>query len=1381
MKFKRSKNNRNFIIFLLLTLIHVSFFGQNVKPVFQPLQQGLSHQLVKCILKDSHGYMWFGTNEGLTKYDGINMVVYENDPNDTSSIDHNTVHSIVEDKHRNIWVGTSEGLNLYNREKDNFIRITNLFGYITNTKHIFIKSLFVDNEGRIWIGTIGNGLILYDVQKSKPYYYLHNNLKDLTIGSDYITCILSDKEDNIWIGTQNGLDLLDSKKKYFKHFVHNPADQSSLSSNLVSSLELDSQGNLWIGTTEGGVNKLLKQKEKYTFKHYKHSNNPNSLSNNAIYTLCFDKKRNLWIGTENGGLNCLDINTGKISIYGYEEGRYGGISCNTIPSLYVDNYGILWVGTYNRGINIWDKKNTKFELYQKNTFLKNTLSYNDVTGFAEDTQGNLWITTDGGGIYLFNTQIRKLIKAITKNKNNSIQTNSLMAIIYDSNENVWVGTWKEGIDRLDKNGSKIKNYRIEGVQRIGDNKILCLYEDKHKNIWAGTNGSGLFLYNQISDEFDQVYEKKDPVQLPYLEYVTSIFEDSDNTIWVATLWGLRILNKNDDGSFSFHVFFSSNNPKSISSNRITTIFEDSKKNIWFGTEDKGLNLFNKQDSSFTVFQKQDGLPNNSIKGILEDKDGNLWISTNKGITKFNPVIKTFKNYTKEDGLNSDQFYLNSCIKTKNGEFYFGGNNGFNAFYPGNIKENMLVPKLCLTDFKIFNKSVPIGEKGSPLKKHISLTDKITLLYNQNSFTIEFVALNYTRSSQNQYAYILEGLESDWNYVGHKRSANYTFINPGTYIFKVKGSNNDGIWNNIPITLKITILPPYWKTIWAYLLYIFVFVSLLYLFIKLWITRVKQLQILELNRMKLHFFTNMSHELRTPLSLILSPLEEIISLFSLKKDLRRQLLLIYKNADRLFRIVNQLMDFNKAEDDKLNIIVKLGDIVKFLREISGFYNDEAKRRQIEYLFISDFDKIDAWFDADKLEKIILNLLSNAFKYTPDGGKVKIKIEKSSQVNNEKKYHDKPTTGYVKISIINNGKGIPNKFIDKVFDRFFQIPEENGTSKASTGIGLFLTKNLVELHHGKITVTSEEYKETSFMVFLPLGNTLFKQEEIFSQPVEEYSSSLKLLSENNLGGLQNHIPLERVPVILIVEDNFELMQYMTSRFSKSYKLLQARDGESGYKIAVEHIPDLIISDIIMSNTSGIELCKNIKENILTSHIPFIFLTAKAALNDKIEGVETGADAYITKPFNIHYLEATINNLIKTRHKLFQRFSQEAYMLPKEISNNTLDQEFLKKILKYIEDNITNKELSVENLASHLLISRGHTWRKIKSLTGQNANNFIRIIRLKKSIKLMESGEFNISEIAYKVGFTSPAYFAKCFKEEYGITPSEFIANFNEKAYE
>ncbi|HEY4784685.1 MAG TPA: two-component regulator propeller domain-containing protein [Bacteroidales bacterium] len=1348
-------------ILLILIIIGVSAWGQSPKPIFQSIQQGLSNQLIQCILEDSKGFMWIGTTDGLNKFDGSNFVIYENSSSDTNSISHNSINAIIEDRETNIWVGTADGLNLYNRNRDNFINIR-----IPNIDKICVNALCSDDIGNIWVGTIGNGVIFYDRKHSKFSFFAHNDLDINTISSDFITSIVIDKLQNILIGTSRGLDLLNKDHKGFSHFTYTP-DNNSLSNNFVNTLYLDNHGMLWIGTQGGGLNKLLTDDHKFSFQHYLHDSNTNSLSNNNILSICQDKKDNLWIGTDNGGLNCFNSKTGIFNCFHPEDGNPKGLSSNSIHSLYYDRNNIIWIGTHNHGLNFIDEKFEKFELFQKNSLSKNSIQNNDVTGFTEDSEGNIWIATDGGGISKFDIHTRTITKTINQSPSSHLSNNYIQTIICDRKENLWVGTWNGGIDCFNKSGVKIKNYKVEGLQKTGDNRIRFLYEDRQMNIWAGTSGSGLFLFNPVTDKFVQIVDHLGPAGAPVIAFVNSILEDSQNNIWIGTTNGLIRLKKSDRNEFLFSKYTEGNSPKSISSNRITVIFEDSRKNLWFGTYEKGLSLLQKKDNAFINFQKHDGLPSNSIKGILEDKNGNLWISTTKGISKFNPDSKTFRNYTREDGLNSDEFHSNSCLKLRSGEFFFGGINGFNAFYPDRIKDNTLIPPIYLTDLKIFNKSAPIGSEGSPLQKHISETKKIVLSYKQNSFTIEFIALNYTRSSQNQYAYILEGLEKDWNYVGHKRSATYTYINPGTYVFKVIGSNNDGFWNKTPTTLEITILPPFWKTIWAYILYYLVFLSLLFAFIRLSVIRAKQSQLLELDKMKLDFFTNISHEIRTPLTLILSPLENLVSSNKIEAELKSQLTLIYRNADRLFRLVNELMDFSKTEDSELNVLVQPGDIVKFTKEVFEFYNEEARQKRINYQFISNEEKLEIWFDRDKVEKVILNLLSNAFKFTSSEGNITVEVDKTI-IDHKNKAKE-----YARISVIDDGIGISQKFIDKIFDRFYQSPEGKGISHTGTGIGLALSKNLVKLHHGRIEVTSERFKRTCFSVYLPLGNSHFTKDEIITDPSDiSKSNSSPYPDEINVSSTKS------ASVILLVEDNFDLRKYIVSRLSDKYKILEAENGEDGYTIATKEVPDLIISDIIMPRMSGIELCKKMKEELATSHIPIILLTAKITLEEKIEGVQTGADVYITKPFHIRFLEATIKNLIETRLKLYQRFSQEVFIMPREISNNTLDQEFMARTIDFIEKNISNEELIVKDLASHLLLSHSQTYRKIKALTGQTVPELIRSVRLKMAIKLMETGKYNISEIGFKVGFTSPAYFTRCFREQYGKPPSEYLSELNKK---
>jgi signal transduction histidine kinase/ligand-binding sensor domain-containing protein/DNA-binding response OmpR family regulator len=1351
------KRGNYYVITAIVIFLFINTLGhaQNRRFSFQSLKPGISHQTVQKILMDQKGFMWFGTQDGLNKFDGSNFVIYENIPGDTCSLSNNTITALYEDKNGTIWIGTTNGLSLYNREKDNFSNIK-----LPNVDKTTVQAICADPFGNIWLGTNDYGLVQFNPQKNSFKFYNPNDSDNITISSYYVSDIVIDNQQNIWVGTSNGLDLLDNKGKILYHFKHS-TDNNSLSNNNVNTLFWDKDETLWIGTNGGGLDKLTVSNGKYFFQHYRQGSNSKGLSNNNILSVCQDKKGNLWIGPENGGLNCFDPTTETFTIYHTEDGNPNSISGNSIKALYCDRNNTVWIGTYLRGCNYIDEKSEKFELYQRNFASKNALPHNSVTGFAEAANGNIWIATDGGGVAEFDLRSRKINRIINQSPDMSWSNSYVQTILYDKNENLWVGSWNGGIDRFDKSGAKIRNYRIEGIQKIGDNKVKYLYQDKQENIWAGTHGSGLFIYDTKVDGFVQVNDRLGSNNSPAIAYVTTIQQDSHDNIWIGTLYGLFLMKRNSTNGFDFTKFSEGNAPNSLNSSRITVIFEDSRRNLWLGTLDNGLNLLNKKDNSFTHFLKQDGLSGNSIKGILEDNAGNLWISTTKGISKFNPQSKRFRNYTKEDGLCSDQFQTNSCLKTKNGEFFFGGINGFNAFIPEQVKENNLIPPVYLTDFKLFNKSAQIGAKDSPLKKHIGETGKITLAYYQNSFTIDFVAINYTHSSQNQYAYILEGLENEWNNAGHTSTATYSYLKPGTYLFKVKGSNNDGAWNNSPTTLEIIILPPFWKTVWAYMLYSLALLSLLLLLIKSYTTRVKQQQQLQLDKMKLDFFTNITHEIRTPLTLILSPLETLVTSATIDIEIKNKLVLIYKNADRLFQMVNELMDFSKTESRELKILTQESDIINFTNDIFECFREQAHQKKIDYQFLSNEERMDVGFDPDKLETVFMNLLSNAFKFTPPEGKISVTVEKATLRDRNK------TREYAKILVADNGIGISQKFIKKVFDRFYQSPDAKGLALTGTGIGLALSKNLVKLHHGKIEVVSEPYKRTCFSVYIPLGQSHFNKNEIRSTPSDiSISVPSTNIAETNIHSPQN------APVVLIVEDNYDLRKYIVSQLSALYNILEANDGEEGYSLAINETPDLIISDVVMPKMSGIELCAKVKENIATSHIPLILLTAKVSVDDKIDGIQTGADAYITKPFHIRILEATIKNLIDSRNKLYQKFGQKGFTIPKELSNNTLDHDFLAKAIRFIEEHISNEELIVKDLASHLLLSNSQTYRKLKALTGQTVPELVRSVRLKMAVKLMETGMYNISEIGFKVGFTSPAYFSRCFREQYGMPPSKYL---------
>ena len=1338
----------------------------NVK--FQKVNDGLSNQNVKCILKDRKGFMWFGTSGGLNRFDGTQFYIFENDLDNTASLNNKSVNALLEDRQGDLWIGTNNGVCRYNREKNRFEPIE-IFG---EQDIMNIRTLLEDHLGRLWIGTFGNGLYRYDRKKNELINFVPRAGQSSSIGTKFIISLIQDTNQRIWVGTREGLYLFHPNDDSFEAISIFNQSSSNKAFYEICDMSIDQDGNLWIGTYGQGVVKLSYSEGKFHWIAYNKSNSPNSLSNNHVLAIMHDRKGNLWIGTENGGLNLKRKGSEQFEHFFSEDGNPLGIVSNSIWSLYEDDIGLLWIGTFNKGVCLINENYYKFDLYQRNCFINQTLVSNYVRAFAEDTKGNLWIATDGNGICYFDTKNRRFSEPIN---NNTLASKALLTVVCDHNQQLWVGTWGGGVDRYDAKGKKIRNYNIEGIPSYGRNNTMILFIDRHNVIWAGSSGSGLFYYQPSTDQFIRVIDDTNKTHLTVNSYVNAIFEDSEGLLWIGTSYGLACIERDAKGQFIFEGYDPTNQPNSINSYAINTIFEDSKQKLWIGTEN-GLNHYNRIEKNFTSYRKSDGLPNNIIKGILEDNQHCLWISTNKGISKFDPGTGIFKNFSKDDGLIANEFYANSCIKTSKGEFFFGGNEGFNAFYPDQIKLNDQIPPVYLTDFKLFNNPVEIGVKESPLEKSIEETVQITLKHNQNSFSIGYVAVNYTHSSKNQYTYFLEGFDKEWNYVGSRRMAHYTNLNPGKYVFRVKGSNNDGIWNEQPTSLKINIKKPYYKTIWAYIV-IMAMVTGLFLFIfrlliiqltqaeKLKLEQVHSSRIEELGRIKINFFADISHELRNPLSLIIAPLEQLVDNTSIGEKAKDKLQLVYNNAQRLYTLLDELMDFTKSEEHNLKMAVAKGKLSITCHELYNHFSDEAYRRHIDYRFETSDDQMEVFFDKNKLEKIIINLLSNAFKYTPDNGCIKIKVDSTpiSGIDGIQPEGEQ----YARIRVIDNGSGISPKYIDRVFDRFFQSPEKDSKMQTGSGIGLALVKSLVELHHGKVFVTSEKWKETCFTVLLPLGYEHYSPEDML---------------ENSLTLNSNHLPVNgdkpilqgqgQIPLVLLVEDNEELRGYLSSELSFNYRIMEAADGAKGWELAIQNNPDLVISDIVMPILSGTELCHMIKGNLQTSHIPVVLLTSKSTTENKIDGIESGADAYITKPFNLGHLDVTVRKLIETRHKLYQRFSQDVYMMPKEMSCNELDQKFLKQAISYIEKNATEHEITVESLSAHLLMSRNNVYRKIKSLTGQAATEFIRTVKLKMTLKDFEEGKLSIAEIAFKAGFASPAYFAKCFKNQFGKLPSETI---------
>jgi signal transduction histidine kinase/ligand-binding sensor domain-containing protein/DNA-binding response OmpR family regulator len=1364
------------LLFLQLIFWSDFVYGQYQNPTFVPVApEVLSNSLVRCIYKDSRGFIWFGTETGLVRYDGTNAFKYEHSPDDKRSIPYNAINAIIEDSSHNLLIGTAQGLVLYNRERDNFFNLDSIAGNKNFLNNRYITALSNDAEGKIWIGTHGDGINVYDPKTFTFTYVYDAKSGDVSPTTNYITCFL--QVGNImWVGTKGGLRLFktnDASK------VSSPVQDKSVTSNEITQVKRDPFGNMWLATADGQIIEMVEKGGAYSLKRTV-LGQAFRRAGSTILILSPDRIGNLWFGGQNAGLNYMDAKTHAITRYFSEEDDVKKIPTNSVRSVYIDDMGITWIGTYNKGAYLIDNNAKKFEVWRRNVFAKQTLPANDVRSFAEDEEGNVWIACYGGGLSKLDIKNNQLLNFETVNRR--LATRYLSSLLFDSHGNLWIGTWGQGIYKFSPISGDLVHYQLRS-KGFGDNKVFSIYEDKRKIIWVGTVGSGLFYFNSSKGEFVLLNEEKKTDHISKTAYVTSILEDVDSTIWAGTLYGLYALRRESNTTFKYTWYNQNSALHNISSFNIQTICEDAQQSLWFGTGHNGLGKFSQDGLKVNMIQKKDGLPGNAIRGILPDERGNLWISTNAGLSRFNALTQSFKNYTKDDGLTSNEFQSNAYLKSRDGKFYLGTDNGFISFYPDSIRDNMTSPVVYLNDFTLNNQPVEIGAKGSPLKKHISLTSEIELSHDQRSFMIDFVAINYGQSHKSQYCYMLKGFDKNWNCTGSNHTATYTNLDPGDYTFFVKAANSDGVWSKAPAKINIIIHPAPWNTWWAKLLYIVLFLTIIFILTKIRTERIKIKNQLELERLarekehalsesKTQFFTNISHEFRTPLSLILLPLESLISSEQFPAAIKDRLVTVYKSADKMMRLVSELMDFSKLESTEMKLRVHYGELVKFIYDVASVFNDLAKKRNIRFEIDPRVTVLEGWFDRDKLEKVVVNVLSNAFKFTPDNGQVRLIINVIDQLGGDEASKNR----CLELTITDNGIGISAHEMPYIFDKFYQAKSSTKISNPGTGIGLSLAKGLIERHHGSIHAESIPNERTTFVIRLPIDRERYTNDEVLEKPVDILSAPHENPADEEGLVFNDRIPVgtHDRPQILVVEDNDELRKYISLELRDEFVVLEAEDGLKGFEIACEKSPDLIISDILMPVKTGIELCQSIKSDLKTSHIPFILLTAKTTVEDQIRGIETGADVYITKPFSFRFLIAHVRQIIQARQQLYSRFSHDVYLMPSKVATNEIDQAFLQKAIDYIVENIQDPQLGVDSVAGLFNLSRMQVYRKIKALTGKSVVEFIRTVRVKQALVLMEKQMYTLSEIAFQTGFNSASYFTRCFKDHFGKAPSEYLEN-------
>lgn len=1405
---------------------------------------GLPQNTVDYIYKDSQGFVWFATWNGLCRYDGYEFKTFKSGPK-LAGLPSNFVYTIAEDANDLLWIGTLKGISIYDLAHDRFRELDGLPDYLREAR---INTLQFDRStGRMWIGTENEGFAVVSTEASTPAESTlcvrtegtgllgrsvttftptigtnswigtrvglwRNDAGTVTpvplqsLSAPQILSLFFDR-DQLWIGTDLGLIRYGPGDGQERLYQRDPFRSGSLLHNTITAIGRDVAQTLLIGTL-GGLNLYREATDDFTGVTDE-SDSYSLLNNRFVNSILADRAGNVWIGTEKGGVNKYNLNQHQFGALSHSDSLKNGLSNARVNSIYSEG-NTLWVGTAGGGLNEVDRVRNTVRYYQNRPGQPNSLSGDFVTSIQRDDAGALWVGTWGNGLNKLLNAERKTFASFTTA--HGLASAFVSSVHLDPRGFFLVGT-ESGLNLFDP-GSE-RSWFL-GPEAIGHNisEVGCILLDGRDDYWVGTR-KGVFRFPADRIDADALAVATDAVPLSAVAadlteallsgyYTLSLHEDRNGTIWIGTYGhGLIRATRRGDGTFDF-----------------------------------------------THYREEDGLSNNVIYGIEEDDRGRLWLSTDYGLSCLDPQQSKFTNYYTSDGLLSNQFYWSASTKDATGNLYFGSIEGLVYFDPRRITDYAYIPEATLTGFNVLNNPVRPGEERYGrvvLETAIENADTVQLSYQDNAFSIEFTTLDYFLSDKVRFAYRMEGVDQDWIEVSaDRRFANYTNLGGGEYLFSVKASNGEGQWQAEPTTLRIIVHPPFWQTLWFKLLFAAALIGGVLGYIR-WRTfylrrQTKKLErlvglrtqkiarqkttleeqartlqqnnrILEqrqskiehqkeeletknheiseqrdrlielnqevqkVNRQRMQFFTNVSHEFRTPLTLIIDPIESLLKRFGEETEVRSTLDIINRNARRLLHLINQLMNFRSLEEGKVRPRVTRGDLVGFIRDVHRSFQDLANHHDIDYEMCAGPPPREAWFDAEKLEHIVYNLLSNAFKYTPPGGKISLELAFEPPAE--------PTaSAYFTLSVRDTGIGIESSYLEHIFDHFYRAPNAGNATANSSGIGLALVREFVELMRGEVGVESEVSAGSTFTIRLPYSRNAFRSEEIvaIARPVSvNLRSQVAMLKEGIDLVQRRQRPATHSdgakrdsPLVLIVEDNDDLRAFLAASLGEYFRILSAADGREGYALAKKHTPDLIVSDIMMPYLNGVELCTRLKSNLQTSHIPLILLTAKAQVDNWVEGLESGADDYVPKPFNLEILLAKIKSLIRSRKQLKLLFGKADIPAAERVTTNPVDQEFLTEAYAILEANYTKQEFSHDQFASALCVSRSLLYKKIKSLTDMSVTDFINFFKLKKAAEQLQRTDENIAAIAYQTGFSDPKYFSRVFKKFYGMPPSEFASS-------
>lgn len=1338
---------------------------------FYSTDKELSNSLINKVYQDKRGFIWVATEDGLNKFDGNRFIVYKKNKNEPDALLNNYVKTLFEDSKGRFWVACINGIQIYDQATHTFQSIPIRHNRDNMAPQTSANIIELQN-GEIWLGTYGGGIISLKENEFIPQEELNRKIQ-----SYFIQTIYEDSKQNIWIATENkGLFCYTPSNGQVQNFTA----PGQLTSEDISCFCEDKEGTLFISTLNGGLMKLNPSNSQFTPIPYKGNNRL------SIKTLTIDNNNNLYIGTEGFGLKIYNRSTNSIDDYDVHNGVFD-LSSSKVHSILEDKDGNLWLGIFQKGLLMIPSMPNKFNYYGYKSFPKSEIGSSCVMSILVDRQNVAWIATDNDGLYAVNDEGKQILHFKEEGSNRSAPRN-IICLLEDSEHKLWIGSYLSGLTLMNKQTGVCTpvNEQLSTPKASDNKKIFCIAEDRNQHIWVGTYGSGVYkmdISGKVINQYQSSKSQNENWQVNKLcnDWINCIIEDNEGLLWIGTCNGLSCFNPKTE---NFINYLSQNNL--LPNTFVHTLLQDDKGFIWVGTSE-GLYKFDKRTQKFSIYTTQQGLPSDVICGMVQDDMNNYWISTHQGMSKLIADTETFINYTASDGIQGNEFTRGAFYKDHRGKIYFGGTGGVTSFYPKDIAEPDKKLRIEITDFILGNHSV---RKGDMLGKH-AITDsdvmdatRFTLTYERNSFRMELSTLDFANPERIIYQYKIKELETNWlNTSPGMNRVSYANLSPGTYTLMVRAKDNKST-SDIR-TVEIVVTPPWYNTWWAKVLWSCLLVLVLYALTMYAISRIHRRQEImkqrhqeQINEAKLQFFINISHEIRTPMTLIISPLEKLIAEHSEKQQVY---LMIYRNAQRILRLINQLMDIRKLDKGQMHLKFRETDMVGFIEDLMQTFNYQAQKKNITFTFdkeLQDADSLKVWIDLNNFDKVLMNVLSNAFKYTRDGGNIHILLKTGHNSAYRGALKD-----YFEICVTDNGIGIDKDKIKQIFERFYQINNDMTQSNFGTGIGLHLARSLVKLHHGLIMAENREDEQgTRFIIRLPLGSDHLKTDEL-ENPDEAGSDLLMsqlskdtLYETDNENTMADEVKKPKAKTryrVLIIEDDDEIRQYMRNELNTDFRISECTNGREGLEVILRDKPDLVISDIMMPEMDGITLCRKVKQNININHIPVILLTAKSKTEDRIEGLETGADAYIAKPFNTELLRTTASNLIANRERLRGQLIGEQQVEEKivKIEMKSNDEILMGKVMKTINEHLTDPALNVEMLAANVGMSRVHMHRKLKELTNQSARDFIRNIRLKQAATLLREKNLSISEVAYATGFSNLSHFSNSFREFYGISPTEY----------